>query len=450
MKKGCVLLALAILFGLAWPSVHAEPIKPSPVPSAIEAKAMKMVALLAKEDYDRAGKDFNKEMQKALPAKKLADLWKSLTSKVGTLKKQTGVRTERAGKHDIVFVSCAFAKTPLDIKVVFTNAKEITGLFFAPSKSAVKYEAPDYVQRKAFRETEVKFGLEKWTLPGTLSLPGGEGPFPVVVLVHGSGPSDRDETIGPNQPFRDLAWGLASRGIAVFRYEKRTKEHGAKMTGKNYPTVKEEVIDDALAAVTLLRKTKGIDAKKIFVLGLSLGGTLVPQIGIEDPAIAGLISLAGLTRPLEEAMLEQITYLASLQEKLSDEEKAQMEKAKKQLARVADPKLSPDTPASELPLSVPAKYWLSLRNSSPAQAAGKCKQPILVLQGERDYQVTMKDFQGWKKLLVGRKNTEFKSYAKLNHLFIAGEGKSKPTEYDKVGHVAKEVIEDIAGWIKKQ
>ena len=79
------------------------------------------------------------------------------------------------------------------------------------------------------RQVDVTVGSAGSSLPGTLVLPRGPGPFPALVLVAGSGPQDRDETIGPNKTFRDLAWGLASRGIAVLRYEKRNHVHGEKM-----------------------------------------------------------------------------------------------------------------------------------------------------------------------------------------------------------------------------
>ena len=302
-------------------------------------------------------------------------------------------------------------------------------------------------KRDAFQEIEVKVGEGEWALPATLSLPKGDGPFPAVVLVHGSGPHDRDETIGPNRPFRDLAWGLASRGIAVLRYEKRTKEHGTKLAKKKDITVKEETIDDALAAVKLLRKTPRIDPKKVFVLGHSLGAMLAPRIGELDSAIAGLILLAGPTRPLEDLILEQFSYLASLNEVPL----RSLEAIKAQVRRAKDPKLSPDTPAADLPLGL-AGCPIGFRYGKPIplKAVAKIKQPMLILQGERDYQVTMTDFAGWKKALAGRKNAELKSYPKLNHLFVEGTGKSKPSEYQKEGHVAKEVIEDIAGWVKKR
>src|SRR5262249_23144105 len=149
------------------------------------------------------------------------------------------------------------------------------------------------------------------------------GPFPAVVLVHGSGPNDRDETILGNKPFRDLAGGLASQGIAVLRYEKRTRAHAAKLAVKT-PTLDEEVTDDAVAAGKLLRRTKDVDPKRVFVLGHSLGATMAPRIGERDPDIAGLIVLAGATRPLEDLILEQVSYAFSLRGEPSEEDKAEL------------------------------------------------------------------------------------------------------------------------------
>jgi uncharacterized protein len=75
------------------------------------------------------------------------------------------------------------------------------------------------------------------------------------------------------------------------------------------------------------------------------------------------------------------------------------------------------------------------------------KQPMLVLQGERDYQVTMEEFARWKSALAGRADVSFHPYATLNHLFVGGTGKSMPAEYNTPGHVSEDVVRDIATWI---
>jgi fermentation-respiration switch protein FrsA (DUF1100 family) len=438
---GCLALAAA---GLA----RAD--APDEARSAkIKATAQVFFDAVVKEDYAAAVKDFDDTMMKVMPAAKVEEFWKTLRKQVGPLQSRGGMRTEKRGKYDAVILPCRFEKLALDANVVFDAEGRITGLNFRPAATA-EYKAPAYVQADAFREVDVKVGTGTWQLPGTLTLPKGDGPFPAVVLVHGSGPNDRDETILGNRPFRDLAWGLASRQVAVLRYDKRTHAHPTEMLKlKETMTVKDEVLDDALAAVALLRGTKEINPKRVYVLGHSLGALLAPRLGELDPGIAGLVVMAGPTRPLEELVLEQVTYITSLDGGPTDEQKAELEKLKEQLARVKDPKLSADTPAKELLLGVPASYWLSLRDYRPAEVAVRIKQPLLILQGERDYQVTMADFRGWQKALAGRPNATLKSYPKLNHLFAEGEGKSKPDEYMKAGHVAAEVIDDIVGWIKK-
>jgi dienelactone hydrolase len=412
----------------------------------LEAKARAFLSAVAGDDLAAATKDFDEAMQKALPHEKLRGIWKDLVGKGGAFKKLGGARSGKADKYDIVTVRCEFEKAAYDARVVFNGEKQITGLFF---RQAADYKAPPYVNREAFREREMQVGSGEWALPGTLTLPKGDGPFAAVVLLHGSGPQDRDETIGPNKPFRDLAWGLASQGIAVLRYEKRTRAHGAAMAKLADVSVKEEVLDDAVAAVKLLRDTKEINPKEVFVLGHSLGAMAAPRLAELEPEIAGLIVMAGAARPIEEVIIEQLEYVQSLQKDLSDEEKARMEKIRKDAARLADPKLSPEDFAAGKLLGASFRYWKSLHTLQPTEIAARLPQPILVLQGGRDYQVTSADFELWKKALSGRKNVELKNYPNLNHLFMEGEGKAKPAEYEREGHVTREVIDDIAAWVSK-
>ncbi len=413
--------------------------------------AAEFVNLLAKGEFSEAAENFDAKMQEFMPPETLQQTWESVVVKTGPFQEQLKTSKTKRLRADIVAVTCRFEKATLDVCVVFDRAEKISGLWFAPAGSAEDYKPPDYAKQGSYQEREVTVGSGLWRLPGTLTLPKGDGPFPTVVLVHGSGPNDRDETIGPNKPFCDLAWGLASRGVAVLRYEKRTKEHTLKMALlKHRLTVKEETIDDALAAAALLRKTPKIDPKRVFVLGHSLGGMLIPRLGKRDQQIAGFIVLAGSTRPFEDILLDQYQWLFSLDGKVSEDEQQELDKLKAQIARVKDPQLSPETPAGDLPLNVPAAYWLDLRGYDPPEVAKTLNRPMFILHGGRDYQVIMQDYEGWKQALSDRPDVQMKIYPKCNHLLIEGEGPSTPAEYQTPGHITEAVIRDIADWIHKR
>lgn len=352
--------------------------------------------------------------------------------------------------YDMIEVKCNYDRAVLGYRFVFDSLRRIAGFLVISKTDKDFYKNPEYVDTASFTERNFQFGIDGWRLPAILSIPKGDGPFPVVVLVHGSGPNDKDETLGPNKPFRDIAWGLASRKIAVLRYDKRTLTHRNKfmqISDSLNPYV--ETVEDAIKAVDTLKNIPEIDKNKIYVLGHSLGGMLLPRIAKGDTAIKGLIVLAGSTRPLEDIYYSQIKYILSLDSVLSKEEKEELKKIEKQVKAVKSKKLSINTPATELPMSINALYWLDLRNYKPHELAKKLNKPMLILQGHRDYQVTYEDFKLWQKALLNKKDVEFKSFPKLNHLFMQGEGLSNPNEYNKEGHVSELVLKAISGWIHK-
>jgi hypothetical protein len=137
--------------------------------------------------------------------------------------------------------------------------------------------------------------------------------------------------------------------------------------------------------------------------------------------------MAGATRPLRDVAREQLEYIASL----------------------TPGSVNPDQGLQMLIQSAPESYWKDLDSNPPAQAAAKLKMRMLILQGERDYQVSQADLKGWRDALSDRKDVTIKNYPTLNHLFMAGTGKSTPSEYQQAGHVADFVLDDIAGWIGK-
>ncbi len=448
-----VCLAAALLSACAQATPTLLPNTPTPLPAvdpaALEPKAAAFVEQMAAGDFNAAIADFDDTMLKVLPADKLKQTWDQVVGQVGAFQQVLSTRREEQSGFQTVFVTTQFESMKLDIKVTYNAQGQVAGLHFVPSSSG--YNPPDYADPQSFTEVDVTIGSGEWALPGTLTLPKGEGPFPAVVLVHGSGPNDRNETIYDNKPFQDIAWGLASRGIAVLRYDKRTYAHSDLVTEAilNSFTINDEVVDDALLAVELLRANPAINPQQVFVLGHSLGGMALPRIGSRDPDLAGLISLAGPTRPMEDLILEQMTYIYSLDGSLSDEDNAALAALQKQVQMVKSPDLSSETPVEDLLLNTPAAYWLDLRNYHPAEVAAGLSIPMLILQGGRDYQVTRADYEGWQTALSGRADVEFHFYDTLNHLFISGEGTPRPEEYMTAGHVDLQVIEDIAAWIKR-
>ncbi len=348
-------------------------------------------------------------------------------------------------------VPLLFNSAAQQLKVVRQGAESFAEAALAGAPKPAEYRPPDYVASASFRDQEITVGAgTDWSLPATLTMPAGNGPFPAVVLVHGSGPNDRDETLGPNKPFQDLAWGLGSQGIAVLRYDKRTLVHRSKLGALTNFTVKDETIDDALAAVALLRRTPNVDPKKIFVLGHSLGGMLVPRIGVADKGdVAGFIIFAGATRPLEDEWVRQFEYLYGLDGQITAKEQTEIDDYKRQATRIKQLKAT-DASGKEFLLHVPLSYWLDLQGYSPPTTALKLKQPLLILQGERDYNVTMDAFRDWQQALSKRTDVSFKSYPKLDHLFLEGTGPATNADYARPRNIPKYVVDDIGAWIKKQ
>lgn len=374
-------------------------------------------------------------MRAALTAEKLTTTWAQLTGPMGAFEAlELSQGTDQQGYR--VYVHLArYAKGGLQVTTaVDPRSGTVEGFFLKPAEPAVSRPAPpaSYVHPEAFTAKELKVGAAPFELGATLTLPDGAGPFPAVVLVHGSGPHDRDETVSGNKPFKDLAEGLASRGVAVLRYEKRTHVYGAKYVGKPI-TMDEEVVLDALAAVALLQHTPKVDPARVFVLGHSLGALLAPEIASRAQKVAGVICLAPPARKPWDVLVQQLRYLQTPEDQVTALEK--------QFATVKSGQ------GHELVMGAPADYWREWASKDGVAVAKKLKVPVLVLRGSRDYQVIAEDFAAWKSGLSGIATAQVEELPGLNHLFFEGDGPSTPAEYERPSHVQPAVIERLVRFL---
>lgn len=444
-RKRFALLALSLLLlagagYLAVQKLLPEPAvatAPDPARSAI---AEHFMVALEQADYPAAHAMFDARAAAALSPAKLQEVWEALPGQLGPLASRGPARSERVGERPVISYLLSFEKMGLDARVGVDAEGRISGFNIVPAAPPPASPAPGDDSRH--REAEMTVAGD---LPGLLTLPEGDGPFPAVLLVHGSGPNDRDETIGPNKPFRDIAHGLAERGIASLRYDKRSRVQPEAFSGEY--TVEMEVIADALAGLEQLHRHPEIDATRVILIGHSLGALLAPRIAVRADGLAGAVLLAAPARPLHEVLPWQIRYIAGLDGDISDEEAAQIAQIEAQAAAVAA--LTEADAAGTGLLGASNRYWIDLRDYDPLATARSLTLPLLVLQGGRDYQVTeADDFAPLSQAFAGSAHVTLTVYPDLNHLFMTGSGMATPQEYMfETKHVDAMVLDDIAAWI---
>ncbi len=379
---------------------------------------------------------FTPQMAQAVPAESLSTLWNSL----GTLKRRGQASTSNHEDMQLVLVPLQFSNGRFVAQVVVDKQEKVAGLMLRP---AAPEKAPPPPANANYHDIDFVIPQARGALPGTLSLPNGEGPFPAVVLVHGSGPQDRDETVGPNRPFLDIARGLAAQGIAVLRYDKRSYVRPQDLDGDF--NIDDETTDDAVAALAALGADRSIDGKRLFVLGHSQGAMLAPRIAQRSPDLRGAVLWAAPARSLLQIIPEQTRRLLSVDGQLGAKAEEQLAMLDTQIAAALGDR---EVEASKLPLGVPQSFWKSIEAVDARSDARSLRKPLLLLHGGRDFQVTATDWRMWNESLEGGREVELKEYPALNHLGIAGDGPASPQEYMQPGHVDPVMISDLARWLK--
>jgi len=436
---------LALIFAAMLPLLASAQDAP-----AVDATAIANTLLdrLDAGDYAAAEASFGADMAKAVPQDKLQAVWESLPAHIGATAARGTASMDGKDGVQLVHIPLHAEAVALQATTAVDADGRIVGFLIQPAPAPA---APAVAADAGYTERDVSIGEGDDALPATLAMPkpvasASTALVPAVVLVHGSGPQDRDETIGPNRPFLDIARGLAAQGIAVLRYDKRTKARPQDYMGRDF-TIDDETTDDAVAAVETLRAMPGIDPARVFVFGHSQGAMLAPRIASHSGHVAGLVLLAAPARPLLDILVEQRKRMSVLDDgRTSPEEAASIDALRQQVAAVrgGDASLDP----SQLPLGQSSAYWRSTDAVDPVAEAKAAHAPMLILQGTRDIQVVDADWQRWKAGLHDDPEVLFKLYDGLNHLGIAVTGDDDLAAYSVPGHVDAQLIDNVAGWIK--
>ncbi|MFK0248409.1 alpha/beta fold hydrolase [Amycolatopsis azurea] len=405
--------------------------------------ATAVVEMLREGRFDEVKALFAPPLRAVVPAAALRSAWTAEIGKRGTV---TGIGDAAAepATTDLVRVRVPVRCERGDLMVLMTVDADglLQGLQLTPATVPV-WTPPPYADQARFTEHEVTIDAGSSTVAGTLTMPDGPGTRPGVVLLPGGGPFDRDETSGPNKPLKDLAWGLASRGVAVVRFDKITHSRPEAANAPGF-TMSDEYVPHAAAAVRLLRQESTVD--RVFVLGHSMGGKVAPRVALAEPAVAGLVILAGDTQPMHHAAIRVARHLMTTVPGLVGQDTVDL--FTRQAANVDSPGLSPATPAADLPFGFSASYWLDQRGHDPVATAAGLDRPMLILQGGRDYQVTVEDdLSRWRTGLAHRPDVTIRVHPADDHLFFPGTGPSTPAGYEEPNHVDRAVVDDIADWL---
>jgi fermentation-respiration switch protein FrsA (DUF1100 family) len=307
--------------------------------------------------------------------------------------------------------------------------------------------------------------IQNVTLAATLTIPQGKGPFPAVVLITGSGPQDRDESLLGHKPFLVLSDYLTRHGIAVLRADDRGT---AKSTGNFATATTADFATDTEAGINYLKTRPEVDTHKIGLIGHSEGGIIAPMIAARNPDVAFIVMMAGSGVPGDEILVAQVEAIAESSGKTHDEAvKAgakqreiltlvKTEKDPAKLEKDLKEKLADEGMEAQLGIEIKAltspwfRYFMSY---DPATALRKVTCPVLVLNGEKDKQVPpAQNLPAIRKALeqAGNKHFEIDELPSLNHLFQTAKTGS-PSEYAQIEEtIAPVALDKMSTWILKQ
>lgn len=385
---------------------------------------------------------FDASLRPLLTAARLGEAWSEETSGLGRLIQVRPLSSSQARRGWRIQLVLRFERGERLVEGLIRASGEVASLSFGSAPR--EWIPPGYVRLASFDEHDVTIGRPP-VLPGRLTLPRTARKAPAVLIIQGSGPLDEDCSSHPsglgNKLCKDLAWGLSSNDIVVLRYQKRSF-----VDTRPLPDFESEVIRDACEAQQLLASRPEVDATRIALVGHSLGGALAPRIARSCGGFSSLVLLSSPARPMLDVLSGQVAYLGwhSGNPELTSKRVGTLHD---KVQEVLAPAGAPGEELELLGSTAPRSYWRDLLKLQPTLDVAAVSLPILVVQGERDYQVGLADYDRWRNALAGRKNARFKRFPRLDHTLATGTGTSTHYDYYRASHVDEAVIDLLARWI---
>lgn len=362
-----------------------------------------------------------------------------------------------------ICVTLKFENAELIVETRMSKDYRIASLKFdkRSTNQHAAWRPPDYAKSDDVVEESVSFGQSEWKLNGVFTRPKAPPPpaagYPAVVIFQGGpGPADADGTVGNSKMIKDLAWGLAARGISSFRYEKRAYPHFEKFYRRGSYTFADDTLDDAREAVETVKQIRSVDPANLFVLGHSLGGIAASTILSADDKIRGGILMATSSINFVDNALAQAVFLSTVWRKyykesgrsarlpfLTGYDKAFLQDAKQTVDDIKNDRLPRGRLAEDTYGGHPFSFWADINKYDSIRSLKKNDSPVLILSADFDERVVSFENQpAWKLFTKTRRNITLKEYAGLDHSM------SEPVFnfYDK--HLSEKVISDASDWIK--
>ncbi len=423
------------------------------LPTFAQAEDVNVLDLVIQEDAEGIFERFSEDVKKQVPLDALQQVFSSLPQMLGAYQGGT-VAQKEISPSVLQEEVLEYQKASLKVTYMVNEKGEITTLFFAPVPKKQKVQEKENVPLNVVEKELVIDEKGQYPLYGTLCYPKEGENLPLVLLVHGSGPNDRDETVQNTKMFKDIAHFLASKGIAVMRYDKRTYTHGKEIAqSKDFAsfTVYDETIDDVIKVAEHLKTLPFLNKERFVLVGHSMGGMLSPKIcQMSENLFCKQVLLSSTPYTLFKLMYDQ--NMALIQTLPQAQQEANIASVQSEYEKVqALPLLSEAEQKQTTVFGMNGYYAQSLLMDT-VQILKDTHMPVLVINGTEDFQVVNQNgYDAFYSHFKDQKNITLVKAEALNHLLMHYNGDKQfqytVNEYAAPNTVDENILQTITNFV---